>query len=575
MNKEEIKTFCCDNRDNFAIQLKRHHKQLYDKIDNLYDFPRFAEKLYVYIHEPQSMGHCKVCKSKTKFDGYWVGYREYCSYRCRSKNKSDVATEIRNCIICNGEFKIHKKRKKTTCSVDCLKKLNSTKEVNDKRQISFKRTMIEKYGIDHPSKLPDFKIKTKQTRLKNSGDENYVNIKKAKQTKLEKYGNENYNNTEKTKNTCLERYGVDNFSKTSEFKKIHFDRNVSKFTTIEPLFDIDSYDGIDKHYDFKCKMCGTVFNSYIDNGHVPICRVCNPIDRELEQRELLYYIQTLIPNVSIITPDRSTIKPQELDIHIPSLKVAFEYDGIYWHGELNGNKNKNYHLNKTEKCNKMGIRLIHIFENEWLSKTDIVRRRLKHLLNANDKSIIYARECKVEEITRKDSNEFLERYHIQGGDNSSFQFGLFFNDELVAVMTFGNYRISLGNTRKTNEYEMYRFCVGERSVVGAAGKLLSYFIKSFNPIKIVSYADRRWSNGNVYEKIGFSLSSITSPNYWYFNLKKTNKLYHRFGFRKSELQKRLQNFDPTLTEWENMKNNGYDRIWDCGNLKYEWRNNVI
>ena len=105
-------------------------------------------------------------------------------------------------------------------------------------------------------------------------------------------------------------------------------------------------------------------------------------------------------------------------------------------------------------------------------------------------------------------------------------------------------------------------------MIGGASKLLSYFIKQYKPKKIISYADRRWSDGNLYKKIGFNLVNLTHPSYFYTNDYLIK--YHRFSFRKDQLSEKLVLFDPQLTEWENMQLNGYDRIWDCGNLKYEF-----
>ena len=123
---------------------------------------------------------------------------------------------------------------------------------------------------------------------------------------------------------------------------------------------------------------------------------------------------------------------------------------------------------------------------------------------------------------------------------------------------------------KSDQYELIRYG-SIANVVGGSSKLLKYFIKTYNPSKIMSYADRRWvfKQKNMYSDNNFELVSITTPNYWYIDKKKYLKRYHRFNFRKSELIKKLKFFDNTLSEWENMQLNGYDRIWDCGNLKYE------
>jgi len=136
-------------------------------------------------------------------------------------------------------------------------------------------------------------------------------------------------------------------------------------------------------------------------------------------------------------------------------------------------------------------------------------------------------------------------------------------------MTFGKRRISLGKKSSIkDEYELLRFATNTK-IVGIASKLLNYFIKTYNPIKITTYADKRYSIGNLYEKIKFMKKSDSSPNYWYF-IDGGNKIWHRFSFRKDQLYKKLPIFDQNLSEWENMKNNGYDRIWDCGNILYEW-----
>jgi len=166
------------------------------------------------------------------------------------------------------------------------------------------------------------------------------------------------------------------------------------------------------------------------------------------------------------------------------------------------------------------------------------------------------------------ANEFLISNHIQGNDHSLIRLGAFYNEKLVALMTFGKTRVSMGGCAQKNVYELYRYC-SNCSVVGGASKIFTHFIRLYNPDKIITYADRRWSTGNLYEKMGLTLISKTKPNYWY--TKDHVKRFHRFGFRKNVLKKRLVNFDNSLTEWQNMQLNGYDRIWDCGSLKYEWK----
>jgi hypothetical protein len=263
--------------------------------------------------------------------------------------------------------------------------------------------------------------------------------------------------------------------------------------------------------------------------------------------------------------NRELIKPLELDIIIPSKKLAIEYCGLYWHSEQNG-KDKNYHLNKLNLCNEAEYDLITIFEDEYINKKDIVLKRLLYKLNLSDSERVYARNCEIREIDTKTKNKFLNKYHIQGKDNSSIKLGAFYNDKLVSVMTFSKGNISKGSKNIEGIYELNRFCSDYNyTVVGIAGKLFKYFTIKYESMEVFSYADKRWGSGSFYENLGFKFCYNTEPNYWYVV---EDKRVHRFNFRKDVLSEKLEIFDPELTEVENMENNGYVRIFDCGNSKY-------
>lgn len=274
-------------------------------------------------------------------------------------------------------------------------------------------------------------------------------------------------------------------------------------------------------------------------------------------------------NIKVNISERKIVKCVELDLYLPDYNVAIEYDGLYYHSEFSGKKLKDYHLNKTKKCAEQNIHLIHIFEDEWLYKKDIVKMRLRYILNLF-KNKVYARKCSIKEIDVKLKNEFLNTYHLQGEDRSKVNLGLYDGNELVSVMTFSNLRIALGSkNNNVNEYELSRFS-SKINVVGGASKLLSYFKKVYNPSKIISYADKRWStnlNDTVYNKLGFSEVNETNPNYWYIK-NGTSKRSHRFNYTKHRIVNELGG-NPDLTEVENMRLMGFDRIWDCGNIKYE------
>lgn len=295
----------------------------------------------------------------------------------------------------------------------------------------------------------------------------------------------------------------------------------------------------------------------------PYCS-CHISDAE---KELFEHIRSIFPNTK--NNNREEIKPLELDIFIPEKKLAVEYCGLYWHSELKG-KSTNYHLNKLNKCNEKNLRLLTVFEDEYIYKKDITLSFLYNILGMNEKEKVYARDCNIVELDPFRKNLFLERNHLQSADTSLVKLGAVHEDKLVSVMTFSQGSISKGNKSKKGIYELSRFCSRkDLNVIGIASKLFKYFIKNYKPREVFSYSDRRWSEGNLYKVLGFEFSHHTKPNYWYIV---GDRRIHRFNFRKSELPKKLETFDPNLSEWENMKANGYNRIWDCGNTKWIWRN---
>lgn len=301
-----------------------------------------------------------------------------------------------------------------------------------------------------------------------------------------------------------------------------------------------------------------IFIQNIRNGD-PVLFYRSEGEKEIEQ-----FILSLGVNVDVC--NKKVLSGTEIDLFLPEYNIGIEYNGLYWHSEKRG-KNKTYHLDKTEKCLNADIRLIHIFSDEWSSKKEIIKNRLLNLLQKNNDKI-YGRKCEISIINKKEKKDFLEKTHLQGNDKSSIMIGLKYNDHIVAVATFGKLRNSLGNKIKDdNVFELYRF--SSLNVIGGFNKLIKFFIKTYYPKKIITYADRNWSPSDkfcFYSNAGeFTFVSNTKPNYSY--TKKYNKREHRFNYRKDVLVK--MGFDPEKSESQIMMENGYDRIWDTGNLKYE------
>jgi hypothetical protein len=197
-----------------------------------------------------------------------------------------------------------------------------------------------------------------------------------------------------------------------------------------------------------------------------------------------------------------------------------------------------------------------------------IKSKILHILHKSTATKIPARKCVIKQLTGASCRDFIEQYHVQGFSPATVYLGAFYNDKLIGCMTFS----SIGRFNKhalPSTYELIRYVTSNTIIsTGLASKLLQYFIINFNPSKIISYADRRFTikDQNVYTKLGFTLIDVTPPNYFYI---KGSRRYHRLKFQKHKLSNILPTFDSAMTEWENMKLNKYDRIWDCGHLKYE------
>jgi hypothetical protein len=284
-----------------------------------------------------------------------------------------------------------------------------------------------------------------------------------------------------------------------------------------------------------------------------------------------------INNIPYERNNRKILNGQEIDFYLPILKLGIEHHGLKHHTHNFGKKERGYHLDKTKKCAEQGIHLIQIFEDEMVFKKDLVFSKLLHIINKKtDNEIIHARKCEIREIDSVLKNLFLEKHHIQGANKSPIKLGAFYGDRLIAVMCFDNVRGMNKTTIKnlSHEYELSRFCVDNNVICsGIAHRLLKYFIGKYNPTKIISMADRRWSNetDNIYLKLGFTKVKAIPPDYWYYNeIVSRFKRFHKFNFGKRNIKKKfkVENIDAN-TEWGWMKSFGWDWVWDCGKLKYE------
>lgn len=374
---------------------------------------------------------------------------------------------------------------------------------------------------------------------------------------------------QRMKETCLNKYGVDSVLKNNKilnkkwntinqkiinrFNQINYqivesDKNKLKIKHPDGhIFEIDRKIAINR-LNAGCEISTTL---------LPISSLYSTHEIELRK-----FIDEL--NVEYYVNDRSIIKPKEIDIYIPKNKIGIEINGLYWHSEFF--VNDDYHINKLKHAENNNIDLIQIFEDEWVKKQEIVKSIIRSRLNLiNEK--IYARKCVVKELNPNISKQFLNENHIQGNVPAKIKLGLYHNDELVSVMTFGGLRKALGGNKNDGDFEMLRFCNKINTIViGGASKLLNYFLSKYTINKIITYADRRYFNGKLYYQLGFDFIGSTKPNYWYV-FKNTIHKEHRFNYRKDVLIR--DGYDINKTEREIMLDRKIPRIYDCGNHKYE------
>jgi transposase len=273
--------------------------------------------------------------------------------------------------------------------------------------------------------------------------------------------------------------------------------------------------------------------------------------KEVELYEFVYqFDQDLVAN------DKRLLNPFELDIVSHKYKLAIEYGGLYWHSEYYGNKDRSYHSKKYKLCKEKGYTLLTVFETDDIEK---VKKLIQFKLCS---SSIGARKTQLVELNSKQANEFHNLYHMHGGLGGSYHYGLIYNDKLLMVASFHKSRFN-----KNFQYECGRLSSANIRVTGGVSKLFKHFMQTVDS-SLITYADLRFGDGNCYSYCGMKRLADTPENYWYFSKSNPSQLFSRVKFQKHKLKDIFSSYDVNLTEYENMKNNGWDRIWDCGNAVY-------
>jgi hypothetical protein len=442
-------------------------------------------------------------------------------------------------------------------------------KINNVSYLSYNNSL--NYGFYSCNKCKT--VKTKATNLKKYGVETFNNIDKRKNTMNNLYGYY-YNNRYASKQTCIEKYGFDNVSYLNNVKDKKKNTIFNNYGVDNPTYIKDgkfiyeqdgyiNYDKINKIHTIVCDdhtfeiNTNLFYSRYYSN--TTICTICNPIgenrQKSIKEKNLYEFIK-LHYDKQIIQGYRDQF---EIDIYLPELNLGFEFNGLYWHSEIY--KDKNYHLDKTKFFKNKGINIIHIWEDDWDYKVDIIKSFILNKISKTSNKI-YARKCEIKIVNTKEYKAFINKNHLQGYVNSIIKLGLYYKNDLVSIMTFdtfeGRKKMEIGG------WNLSRFCtVLNTNVIGGASKLLKYFIKNYNPSRIISYADISWSNGNLYDNLKFQNIGESKPDYKYIvNEKRINK--SRFRKDKLNLEDKTK-----VTESQIMIDKNIYKIYDCGKIKFE------
>lgn len=388
-------------------------------------------------------------------------------------------------------------------------------------------TGLKEYYIENPQAKEHLKEvqnsdavkqKTRKTKLEKYGNDKYINIDKIKQTKLKRYGDETYNNKDKIKQTKAEKYGHSNYNNIDKIRNTCRNKYGCEYACMRPEARINSGNNSKPNLEFE---------TLLKENNIEY-------EREfiLENYSYDFKVGNILIEINPTATHNSTWNP-------------FNTKGI----------NKKYHYDKSHTAEKYNYRCIQVFD--WYDKDKII-----NLLKLRD--TIGARKCEIKEVSNNTTSSFINKYHLQNYAKSEINIGLYYNNELVSIMTFGKPRYN-----KNYEYELIRYC-SSKNVLGGAEKLFKYFTDVYNPNSIISYCDRNIFSGNVYQKLGFKYLRNRISKHWYnpkTNIHITDNLLRQRGFD----QLFNTNYGKGISNEQLMLEHGFVEIYDCGQSVYEWK----
>lgn len=331
---------------------------------------------------------------------------------------------------------------------------------------------------------------------------------------------------------------------------------VALWSNRNPLPATGYFSGGDVLVWLNCSSCSAEFkiSCYQIRRVAPADRLCSQCARSQSkpQRELETWIQETFPGENVVFGDRTVLAGKELDVWFPDRGLAIEMNGVYWHSEAAG-KDKWYHVNKTTAAATAGVQLLHLWSDTWDTSRQAVQTSIAHRLQASSLPKIGARKTTVERLAPEAAREFFNKYHVQGAPPVGQFYGLLHQGELVAAMAWT--RSKAGDTLQRYATS----CV----VAGGFTKLL---LASRTQAPVITFADKSWVSGVMYESTGFRAVKELAPDYQYLV---GDRRVHKFMYRLSRFKTDPNLvYEEGLSETELARLNGLTRTWDCGKTKF-------
>ena len=492
---------------------------------------------------------------------------EYCGKDKPVRNSNYVTSPDTSC----GSQSCRQKRREKTCLDRFGQRECATHpSVVTKR----KENTLKIYGVTHTSKLESTKHKMSESQKEVSAvrDEkgNSLVVSKRKNTLEKTYGSSNLGEIQsvvaKRKATCISKYGSHYAISSEEVKKKIRESNIQKFGVPFPGQRKDVQEKIRNtnlaRYGVESVFSLEEIQEKADKTRIEKFGKSHSINQKYgkSEKELREFLEGLTGKT--FSPNRKILDGKELDMYNEELGLAVEFCGLRWHTEDSPNpRTRKYHYSKMQICEKHSVRLITIFEDEWLHRKAQVKNFLKSVLSVNSINL-FARKCKVSEISKELGRAFFEEHHIQGKNNLGKHYaGLFHAGELVGAMSFGRHH------RKPNVCVLDRLCFKENvTVVGGASKLFKFLLKLTGASSVVSWSDNRWSQGKVYKALGFIKDEELGPDYSYVSFSCSKGI----RISKQSQKKSSTGCPKDKTEKQFALEHDLHRIWDCGHIRWKF-----